>query len=32
MKTLPSVWFPTCEEVARHCLDHFPPRATSARR
>jgi peptidoglycan-N-acetylglucosamine deacetylase len=27
MKTLPGVWFPTCEEVARHCLDHFPPHA-----
>ena len=24
MKTLPGVWFPTCEEVARHCLDRFP--------
>ena len=21
MKTLPGVWFPTCEQVARHCLD-----------
>jgi peptidoglycan/xylan/chitin deacetylase (PgdA/CDA1 family) len=26
MKTLPGVWFPTCEEVARYCLDKFPPR------
>ena len=25
MKTLPGVWFPSCEEVARHCLQHFPP-------
>jgi hypothetical protein len=24
MKTLPGVWFPTCEEVATHCLDRFP--------
>ena len=24
MKTLPGVWFSTCEEVARHCLTHFP--------
>lgn len=24
MKTLPGVWFPTCEDVARHCLTHFP--------
>ena len=22
MKTLPGVWFPTCETVARHCLAH----------
>ena len=27
MKTLPGVWFPTCEEVARHCIDRHPPRA-----
>lgn len=27
MKTLPGVWFPTCEDVARHCLTHFPPAA-----
>jgi len=26
MKTLPGVWFPTCEEVARYCLEKFPPR------
>jgi peptidoglycan/xylan/chitin deacetylase (PgdA/CDA1 family) len=26
MKSLPGVWFPTCEQVARHCLEHFPPR------
>ncbi len=25
MKALPGVWFPTCEQVARHCLSHFPP-------
>ena len=24
MKTLPGVWFPSCEEVARHCLANFP--------
>jgi hypothetical protein len=23
MKKLPGVWFPTCEEVARHCLTNF---------
>ncbi len=22
MKTLPGVWFPTCEDLARHCLTH----------
>lgn len=22
MKTLPGVWFPTCEDLARHCLAH----------
>ena len=27
MKTLPGVWFPSCEEVARWCLEKFPPRA-----
>jgi peptidoglycan/xylan/chitin deacetylase (PgdA/CDA1 family) len=26
MKTLPGVWFPTCEEVARHVLATHPPR------
>jgi hypothetical protein len=26
MKSLPGVWFPSCEEVARHCLEKFPPR------
>lgn len=30
MKTLPGVWFPTCEAVARHCLAHFPPTAGRA--
>jgi peptidoglycan/xylan/chitin deacetylase (PgdA/CDA1 family) len=25
MQSLPGVWFPTCEELARYCLDHFPP-------
>lgn len=25
MKTLPGVWFSTCEDVARHCLETFPP-------
>lgn len=25
MKSLPGVWFATCEEVARYCLDRFPP-------
>lgn len=24
MKTLPGVWFPTCAEVARHILTHYP--------
>jgi peptidoglycan/xylan/chitin deacetylase (PgdA/CDA1 family) len=27
MKGLPGVWFPTCEQLARHCLKHFPPQA-----
>ncbi len=31
MKTLPGVWFPTCEQVAGHCLAKFPPRAAGAR-
>ena len=26
MKTLPGVWFATCEEVARHCLNKHPPK------
>ena len=30
MKTLPGVWFPSCEEVARWCLEKFPPRAQAA--
>jgi hypothetical protein len=30
MKTLPGVWFATCEEVARHCLKQHPPRRSSA--
>ena len=30
MKSLPGVWFPTCEQVARHCLEHFPPRRNAA--
>lgn len=25
MKALPGVWFPTCETVARHCLEAYPP-------
>lgn len=25
MKTFPGVWFPTCGQVARYCLDKFPP-------
>ncbi len=27
MKTMPGVWFPTSEELARYCLETFPPRA-----
>ncbi|MGE0222604.1 MAG: polysaccharide deacetylase family protein [Acetobacteraceae bacterium] len=27
MKALPGVWFPTCEQVARHCLEQHPPAA-----
>src|SRR4051812_10253428 len=27
MKSLPGVWFPTCEQVARHCIDRHPARA-----
>jgi peptidoglycan/xylan/chitin deacetylase (PgdA/CDA1 family) len=30
MKTLPGVWFPTCEQVARHCLVNFPPQLKPA--
>ena len=25
MKRFPGVWFPTCEEFARYCLNRFPP-------
>ena len=25
MRSLPGVWFPSCEEIARWCLDKFPP-------
>jgi hypothetical protein len=31
MKTLPGVWFPTCEQVARHCLETNPPRLSNTR-
>lgn len=27
MKSLPGVWFPTCEDLARYCLENFPPPA-----
>ena len=30
MKSLPDVWFPTCETVARHCLDAHPPASSTA--
>jgi peptidoglycan/xylan/chitin deacetylase (PgdA/CDA1 family) len=30
MKTLPGVWFATCEEVARHCLEAHPPKPKMA--
>jgi len=30
MKTLPGVWFSTCEEVARHCLSHHPAKTKGA--
>ena len=30
MKTLPGVWFPTCEQLARYCLEKFPPSAAGA--
>ena len=31
MKALPGVWLPTCEEVARHCLDEHPPKRAGVR-
>jgi len=30
MKTLPGVWFATCEEVARHCLERHPAKPKAA--
>lgn len=27
MKRMPGVWFPTCEELARYCIERFPPPA-----
>jgi peptidoglycan-N-acetylglucosamine deacetylase len=30
MKSLPNVWFPTCEAVAHHCLDVSPPQPSPA--
>jgi hypothetical protein len=24
MKQRPGVWFPTCQELARYCIDRFP--------
>jgi peptidoglycan/xylan/chitin deacetylase (PgdA/CDA1 family) len=27
MKSMPGVWFPSCEEMARHCLAQHPPSA-----
>jgi len=30
MKTLPGVWFATCEEVARHCLEQHPAKPKAA--
>jgi peptidoglycan-N-acetylglucosamine deacetylase len=30
MKTLPGVWFASCEEVARHCLEKFPAKSATA--
>jgi peptidoglycan/xylan/chitin deacetylase (PgdA/CDA1 family) len=27
MKKMPGVWFPTCEEIARYCIDKFSPAA-----
>ncbi|MBT5194300.1 MAG: polysaccharide deacetylase family protein [Rhodospirillaceae bacterium] len=29
MKALPGVWFPSCEELARHCLANHPPKPRS---
>lgn len=26
MKSLPGVWFPTCEQIALYCLESFPPK------
>jgi peptidoglycan/xylan/chitin deacetylase (PgdA/CDA1 family) len=31
MKSLPGVWFPTCEQVAQHCLETNPPRLSNTR-
>ena len=25
MQKMPGVWFPTCEELARYCVEEFPP-------
>jgi peptidoglycan/xylan/chitin deacetylase (PgdA/CDA1 family) len=30
MKRMPGVWFATCEQVANHCLRHFPARVQRA--
>ncbi len=30
MKSLPGVWFASCEEIARHCLQNHPPRGRDA--
>lgn len=30
MKTLPGVWFATCEEVARHCWEKHPPQRAAS--
>ena len=30
MKAFPGVWFATCEDVARHCLQAFPARRAAA--
>jgi hypothetical protein len=29
MKTMPGVWFASCEDVARHCLEQHPPEKLS---